>query len=305
MNSTLDSDRVVVCAAIPGSGVRHRFVMMSSVKHFADLAGYSMRVLWGVTRGVACCRFEELFAPLPGIQVVNVPAAELAKLASLVKTEAKVNVCGQLLPVFRADEKKHGLPKRFFTWDLVAGGALASMVGGNRRALEAKPAANIVKRVEGYMRRHAIERRLGIRVRVDECFSRNRKPHRIQRELDDVLKQIVQLPWHTKVFIATDSQYIQTMLGSHFNEAAFLPKNFDLKEATGAYIHRLDKKAMFTYMQELTCLCSCRKIINVGGFLNEHAVKDKILEAPYEGAIVWTRVRSSYGPRYSSVITGR
>ncbi len=126
--------------------------------------------------------------------------------------------------------------------------------------------------------------RVGIRVRVEEIDSGKRKPHRIQTELDEVVKSIIRIPWYVKVFVVTDSEYIQQMLASHFADCVFLPKNFDLTQSTGRYIHRLDKAAMVTFLKEVDCLCRCRKIVNIGGFPNDASVQHKMIEPPYADA---------------------
>jgi hypothetical protein len=41
---------------------------------------------------------------------------------------------------------------------------------------------------------------------------------------------------------------------------------------------------MVTFMKEVDCLCRCRRIINIGGFLNDDSVEHKLLEEPYEDA---------------------
>jgi hypothetical protein len=281
--------KVVVCATTPGSGVRHRFVALSALKHFADHNGYSACMLWGVTRGVAYCRFEELFAPLPGVRIVNISDEALAGVAECAYKKRVITFGSQPLPLFRPDQRWK-LPDRFFSWDLAGAFALAREVGRPPKHLVAPASLPIQERVNAYVRRHGLESRLGIRVRVEEYRERNRKPHRIQRELDEVLASIIRLPWHARVFIATDSHYIQTMLASHFNDARYIEKEFDLREKTGKYVHRQDKRAMFTFLEEIDCLCRCRKIINIGGFLNERSVQGKIISEPYTYAMTWTQV---------------
>jgi hypothetical protein len=148
----------------------------------------------------------------------------------------------------------------------------------------AKPAAAIQGQANAWIRAHRIAHRLGIRVRVEESRSRNRKPHRVKRELDQVVRSLIRIPWYAPVFVATDSEYIQQMLASHFVDTSFLPKKFDLQEPTGRYVHRQDKEAMVTFLREICCLCACPRIINIGGFLNEAQVSNKVMEEPYEAA---------------------
>jgi hypothetical protein len=98
------------------------------------------------------------------------------------------------------------------------------------------------------------------------------------------LYALYRIPWYVKVFIATDSEYVQKTLLAHFSDAKVLPKHFDHSEATGRYVHRADKAAMRTFLKEVGCLCACRRVINIGGFLNEGLVMPKLLHEPYEEA---------------------
>jgi len=77
---------------------------------------------------------------------------------------------------------------------------------------------------------------------------------------------------------------VQKTLLAHFADAKVLPKHFDHVEATGRYVHRADKTAMRTFLKEVGCLCACRKVINIGGFLNEGLVQSKIIKEPYAEA---------------------
>ncbi len=131
--------------------------------------------------------------------------------------------------------------------------------------------------------------RLGIRVRVTESMVDGRKPRRIQRELNDTVKGIIRMPWHVPVFVVTDSEYIQQMLASHFHDARFLPKRFASKEVGGGYIDRHGAAAMRTFLTELICLSACRKILNVGGFVNDESIWEKMIWPPYDGAVVPVR----------------
>ena len=62
-------------------------------------------------------------------------------------------------------------------------------------------------------------------------------------------------------------------------DAAWLSKEFDLAENGSRYVHRSDKAAMFTFLKEALCLCACRRVINIGGFLNDQAAR--IWQPPY------------------------
>jgi hypothetical protein len=278
----------VVCAATPSSGVRHRFAMLSSVKCFADHFGYSVCMLWGVTPGVAFCRFEELFSPVPGIGVVNIPAAQLTLIAERARNSRDVAIADHRYSVFHAGEPLHD---RLFSWNLDASGALARLAAPNWRQIAAVPARPIRDHTNAYARRYGIENRIGIRVRVEEGRTQRRKPRRVIRELNETIKSIARIPWHAKVFVATDSEYVQTMLASHFRDVQYLPKKFDLKEPTGRYVHRQDKLAMVIFLKEVDCLCRCKRIVNIGGFLNERSVQHRIIEAPYDGVTLLTLAR--------------
>jgi len=271
----------LVCTATPTSGVRHRLMMLSAVKHFADTRGYSVFLLWGVSGGVSYCRFEELLAPIPGVRVVNLPAAQINPVVACARTQKTITIGKHALRVFRGGEPPRG---NFFSWDLVGAWALAKAVPGRPDQLVARPAQGIRAEAADYSRTHGLGARLGIRVRVEELPYRDRKPHRVRKELDDVVRSLVRIPWYTRVFVATDSEYIQQMLASHFHDARFLPKSFDLQEPTGRYVHRQDKHAMFTFLKEVDCLCRCKRIINIGGFLNDRSVGHKILREPYSEA---------------------
>jgi len=274
--------KLLLFATTPTSGVNHRFAVLSAVKHFADHFGYSVCMSWGVTRGVSYCRFEELFAPVPGVRIVNVSPEQVTEYERCARSGRDMIVEGLPFRVFRPGEPPSG---NLFSWDLAGCFALTKLVPGRRSHLVARPSATIRMDASAYARAHHIDKRLGIRVRVEEYLSRNRKPHRVTQELNEVLKSIIRLPWHTKTFIATDSEYIQLMLASHFPDTRYLPKRFDLQESTGRYVHRQDKEAMFTFLKEVYCLCLCREIINVGGFLNDNWVRHKIIHEPYGQAL--------------------
>ena len=77
----------LVCVSSFSSGVKHRFALLNQVKNFGSLHGYDVHFLWGVSRGVAYCRWEEFFGPLDGIRVTNVSEAEVARLGRLQEIE--------------------------------------------------------------------------------------------------------------------------------------------------------------------------------------------------------------------------
>src|ERR1700684_448510 len=119
--------KLLACAATPGSGVRHRLLMLSAAKYFADSRGYSVSMLWGLTRGVSHCRFEELFAPIPGIQVINIPAEQLAEVADCARSKRNMRFAGRLLRVLRPGQAIKG---DLFSWDLNGSAMLAGIVSG-------------------------------------------------------------------------------------------------------------------------------------------------------------------------------
>lgn len=278
--------RVVVCATSPASGVRHRFIVLRQVKAFADHFGYTVHFLWGVSKGVSFCRYEELFLPVPGVAVQNVAADVFAWLGKRAEAGEDIGYQGHRLQVVPPLKT---LPVEgdgsLFCWDMHGCPLLAALMP--RRSLPllvAEPAAKVKAWTDAYIRANGVPERLGIRVRVTELLSQSRKPHRVQAELDEVLRSLYRIPWYVRVFIATDSEYLQQMLAAHFVDARFLPKRFDLEHATGRYVHRQDKEAMYTFLHEVGCLCACRRVINLGGFLNDGLIKPRILEHPYEEA---------------------
>ncbi len=268
----------VVCAATPTSGIRHRFAMLSAVKAFADAHSYAVALLWGATRGVADCRFEELLAPVPGVLVQNVFEPHLKEVERISREHKRIRLGNREFQIFRPDGKPSG---NVFSWDLKSSGALGRLSSPRWKLLVAKPSAAISAQTDAFARRHGLSKRIGIRVRVEEVAWRERKPHRIKHELDQALRSIIRIPWYAPVFVVTDSEYIQQTLASHFADCLFFPKTFDLEQSTGRYVHRQDKDAMVTFLKEVDCLCRCAKIINIGGFLNDNSVRPKWLNEPY------------------------
>ena len=261
----------LVCVSSHGSGVKHRFALLHQVKNFGCLHGYDVHFLWGVSKGVAYCCWEELFGPLDGIRVTNISDAEVARLDRAQQSQDIIEYEGECLDVVR-----DGCPltARMFGFNLPASGYLERLVPNSARPkmrLLAPPSDPIRVEVEALIRRHQLTERIGIRVRVTEAPRDKRKPHRIQAELDECLASLLRLAAALPVFIVTDSEYIQQALAAHFHDATVLPKHFDLDENGSRYIHRADKPAMFTFLKEAFCLCACRRVINLGGFLNEQA----------------------------------
>lgn len=266
--------KLIVCAASHSAGVRHRYRILQQVKGFADHAGYSVRMLWGVTSGVSFCRHEELFEAVPGVEIENVSHEEIRAVWRSSKSQSLIHK-GETLRMLQPGEAP---VDRFFSWDCETAEALGRLVPGTVTPITAKVCASLQVQVDLYAKANSIQDRLGIRVRVTERVTDLRKPRRVKDELDAVLKCLHRIPNQVPVFIATDSEYVQQGLLSHFIDSRFLPKKFDLREQTGGYIHRADKDAMLTFLKEVSCLCACRHIINYGGFLNENSVRYKFIE---------------------------
>jgi hypothetical protein len=142
----------------------------------------------------------------------------------------------------------------------------------------ARPSAELQLQASAFSQKHRLPNRIGIRVRVTENPADGRTLCRVQRELDTAIKSIIRLPWYSPVFLVTDSEYVQQMLSSHFPDARYFPKTFSDIEKGNTYVNRKDSSAMRTYVLEIACLTSCRRIVNYGGFINEESVSDKIIE---------------------------
>ena len=112
--------KLVVCAAKAHAGVRHRYVMLRQVKAFADRYGYAVRMLWGVTGAVSNYRHENLFAPVPGVEIRNISKDELKAIAYFCERDGGFTYKGEPFRMLRAGETPG---ERFFSWDLAARGA--------------------------------------------------------------------------------------------------------------------------------------------------------------------------------------
>ena len=269
----------LVCVSSHGSGVKHRFALLHQVKNFGRLHGYDVHFLWGVSQGVAYCRWEELFGPLDGIHVSNISEAEVGRLDRTQRSHDSIDHDGERLDVVREGRT---LTDRMFAFNLPASSYLERLVPNSARPkmrLLATPSDAIRRAVDDLVWKHRMPERTGIRVRVTEEPRDKRRPHRIPAELDECLAPLLRLPAALPVFIVTDSEYIQQALTNHFPDAACLPKEFDLTENGSRYVHRADKPAMFTFLEEAFCLCECRRVINIGGFLNDQAAR--IWHPPY------------------------
>ena len=274
-------DRLILCAATIYSGVRHRYLMLRQVKAYADRYGYKVRMLWGITGAVANHRHEELFAPIPGVEVRNISRNHLKTIRDFCERDGGFNYEGE---PFRMRGIGQGQGERFFSWDLAGSGDLALLVPRPFPPLSARPSGRLQADIDAYIQTNRIHERLGIRVRAMELPNQKNRTHRIKSELDGVLHSLYRIPWYVPVFIVTDSEYIQHTLASHFVDSVFFPKNFDDVESSGRYVNRDDKDAMKTFVKEIGVLCACKKIISYGGFLNDCAVQSKILREPYHEA---------------------
>ena len=273
--------KLILCAAKIGAGVRHRYIMLSQVKAYADRYGYRVRMLWGATGGVADHRHEELFAPIPGIDIQNISKHQLRSIADLCARDGGFVYHGEPFHVARSDR---GYSERFFSWDLAGSEDLSMRVPRPIPQLVATPSAPIQADIRAWVGANRVHTRLGIRVRAIEQLHRTNRVHRIKAELDAALQALYRIPWYVPVFIVTDSEYIQQRLASHFADSVFIPKKFEDAEAGGRYVRRSDKDAMKTFIKEIGCLCACKKIISNGGFLNDASVEAKIIRAPYREA---------------------
>jgi len=273
--------REIICLASYASGMAHRMALLYCAKAFADYFAYTVRLLWGVSSGVAFCRFEELLSAFPGVGIVNISEPEVTRLTLAAGNSAAVSYGGHSYQVVR---KGSTASERMFCYDLRAARVLWDLIPPSYRPkayLKAVPTPVIQSHIVPYIKQRQIATRVGIRVRVTESPTDRRKPHRTVRELDDVVRSIASLPWHTRVFVVTDSEYVQQMLASHFFDCLFLRKHFDLREGGTSYVHRQSKHELVTFLKEVMCLCACSRIIDIGGFLNHNSVSSKIIRAPY------------------------
>ena len=291
---------VLYCAAPGWAGVWHRFRTLNNIHAFAKRSGFRPCYLWGVSEGVSHCTFEELLSPIPGFNVINVPEAELAQLEREYRQADNVTFRGEKFSVYR-----RGVPKPktlvFDLWgDFAESTALTREVPSPSRSMapvRATPADKLKREAESRIREWDIGRRIGIRVRVTENPTDGRSLCRRQRELDNAIKAIVRMPWCVRVFVVTDSGYVQQMLASHFRDIRFIPKKFVLSEPGGKYVHRNDPASMRTFMIEVTCLLACWRIINFGGFLNQELVQSKMIEPHHDPKVLLSLATELDKPR--------
>ncbi len=273
--------RLILCAATLHSGVRHRYLMLRQVKAYADRYGYKVRMLWGVTGAVSNYRHEELFAPVPGVEIRNISRDQLKAIKDYCQKDGGFTYEGEPFHMLRPQQ---GQGERFFSWDLEGSGNLALLVPRPFPQLLATPSAPLRTEIDTFIRLNRMHERLGIRVRAMELPNQKNRIHRIKSELDGVLHSLYRIPWYVPVFIVTDSEYVQQTLASHFVDSVFFTKKFEETEASGRYVDRDDRQAMKTFIKEVGCLCACKKIISFGGFLNDSSVQSKIIREPYSEA---------------------
>lgn len=280
-------------AAPAWAGVWHRFRTLNQARIYLRHAGIRGCFLWGVSDGVAHCGYAELLSPLPGIDVIDVPEAELADIEKQYRRGNQVLFRGQTLHAYRA-----GVPRThtlvFDLWgDFAATAALMTCVPIRSQIaapLLAAPCSVLRKEADARIRQWDMGKRVGIRARITENPADGRTLARVQRQLDAAVKTIVRLPWYVRVFVVTDSAYVQQMLGSHFRDICFIPKRFALREAGGYYVDRDDRDAMKAFIVEVACLGVCLKIVNLGGFLNEELHRHKTIDPSCEPRLLLSAV---------------
>jgi len=270
-------------AAPSWTGTWHRFRVIDHARVFVAHSGFRLHFIWAVSNGVANCRFEELFSPIPNIRVINLSESNMDELEQKSSTSSTLEFDGKKLAVYQPDGKITG---NMLTFDFKGARALEASVPQSRvrkvQPLRAIPASELRNKASHCINNLQMSGRLGVRVRVTECSIDGRKPRRLQRELDETLRSLICLPWHTPVFLVTDSEYMQLMLSSHFHDCRFLPKRFAEEHDTGKYLSRFDREGMRIFTTEVMCLEACRKIINIGGFLNQDSVAYKIASPPWD-----------------------
>jgi hypothetical protein len=281
--------RILYAAAPWWSGVKHRFVTLNHICSFTRYSGHRAHFVWGVSEGVGYCRFEELFAPVPGIRIINVSEAELKEIERLYRCSNSLRFRGHTLAVYRPGR---ALQDRIFAFDLWGDFAETTALHARvppsfqpNEALRATPSREIQRKAATYIRQHELPKRVGIRIRVTENPNDGRKPRRIQHELDQTLRSVIRIPWYVRVFVVTDSEYVQLMLLSHFCDARVLPKRFANRETGGGYVNRRDPAAMRGFVMEVACLAACRLIVNIGGFINEEFLGAKIIQPPWQRGV--------------------
>ena len=120
----------LVCVSSHGSGVKHRFALLHQVKNFGRLHGYGVHFLWGVSKGVAHCRWDELFGPLDGIRVSNISESDVGWLDRVQQAYDTIEYDGERLDVVKDGR---ALTDRLFAFNLPASGYLERLVPNSER----------------------------------------------------------------------------------------------------------------------------------------------------------------------------
>jgi hypothetical protein len=214
--------------------------------------------------------------------VINVEEREVNELERASKLSSHIRIQGERVAVYR---RGGPISHKMLAFDLAASEALEDIVPVEKRPaakVAAEPSVAIGRSASVFTRKHDLSRRVGIRVRVTECPADGRKPRRLKADLDQTVKSIIRLPWYTRVFVVTDSEYVQQMLASHFLDTTFLPKRFGDRGACGRYVHRHDPLDMRSFVTEIACLAGCWKIVNIGGVINQDTLCKKMIAPPFE-----------------------
>jgi len=184
--------RVLYAAAPWWSGLRHRFRSISQAKTFADHAGYRLSFLWGVSEGVAYCRYEDILAPVPGVRMINVAEDEFKRIEQVYRSSKNIRFEGKQFTVYRPGGPLTDQLFAFDLWgDFAETGALqrrVSLSGHPVIPATAAPSAELRRKADDFIRRHELQKRVGIRVRVTENPVDGRKPRRIQGDLDNTIR---------------------------------------------------------------------------------------------------------------------
>jgi hypothetical protein len=263
------------------SGIKHRFKTLNQAVAFARWKNYQLTFVWGMSEGVAHCRYEDLVTPVPGVRVINVTEKELKEIEATYRRSKTINIRNNRLSTHTPSDEVSDHMFVFDLWgDFAETTSLYHQVPVLLRAtapVVAKPSAELQLQASAFSRKQQLPNRIGIRVRVTENPADGRTLCRVQRELDTAIKSIIRLPWYIPVFIVTDAEYVQQMLSSHFPDSKYFPKTFSDIEKGNTYVNRKDSSAMRTYILEIACLTSCRNILNYGGLINEESVSNKII----------------------------
>src|SRR5215469_4447109 len=84
--------RTMFTAAPWWSGIKHRFKTLNQTVAFARWKNYQLTFVWGMSEGVAYCRYEDLLAPVPGVRVINVSEKELKEVEATYRRSKTINM---------------------------------------------------------------------------------------------------------------------------------------------------------------------------------------------------------------------